>query len=211
MAQTTREMPVRADEWRPTDQVLESVIKRCIDNAEAGAARDGTREYMAGAMILAVLAVIILMAAGSAVAAILVPLVLFGAGAAYMVSKTKPGPVQRAKALAPIGGPGHLPAGFLVHPTAWEAGMAEYVAYIPESQLQAAAEMARVFPGSVDDLLVFTGSIAAHFPVQKHTSPEDVRRRSREMVHVGIPILRDYHEKYPPELPKPTGKGKKKK
>jgi hypothetical protein len=210
MALTTREMPVRADEWRPTDQVLEDVIKRCIDNAEAGAARDGTREYMAGAMILAVLGVFILIAAGSAAAAILLPLVLFGAGAAYMITKTKPVPVQRAKALAPIGGPGHLPAGFLVHPIAWDAGMAEHVAYIPESQLQAAADMARVFPGSVDDLLVFTGSIAAHFPLQKHTSPEDVRKRSRELVHVGIPILRDYHEKYPPEAPKPAAKGKKK-
>ena len=111
MAQKTRDMPVRADGWRPTDPVLEAVIKRCAADAEAGAARDGVREYMAGAMILVVLAIVMIIAGMPAGAAMLIPVALFGAGALYMVSKAKPVPVQRAKALAPMGGPGRLPAG----------------------------------------------------------------------------------------------------
>jgi hypothetical protein len=45
--------------------------------------------------------------------------------------------------------------------------------------------------------------------VPKHTSPEDVRRRARELVTVGMPILRDYQSKYPPASPAPARKGKK--
>jgi hypothetical protein len=211
MAQSTREMPVRTDGWRPTDQVFEGIIKRCADEAEAGAARDGTREYMAGAMILAVLGVLILLAGQPFVLALLVPAAIFAAVAYFMVNKSDPAPVSRHRALAPIGGPGRLPAGYLVHPRTWEAGMAEHVAYIPESQLRAAAELCRTFPGSVDDLLIFTGTIAIQFPVARNASPADLDRRARDLVQVGLPILRDYNDKYP--APKPVAaagkKGKK--
>jgi hypothetical protein len=213
MAQKTRDMPVRADGWRPTDPVLEAVIKRCAADAEAGAARDGVREYMAGAMILVVLAVVLLAAGQSATAAILVPAVLFVAVAFYMVSKAKPVPVERARALAPIGGPGRLPAGYLVHPGAWSAGMAEHVAYIPESQLRAAADMCATFPGSVDDLLQFTGTIAAQLPHPRHhLTPEDVEHRTRDLVRVGLPVIKNFNDKYPPVPAESTDKkGKKKK
>jgi len=212
MAQTTRDMPVRADGWRPTDPVLEAIIKRCVTDAEAGASRDGVREYMAGAMILIVLAVLMLLAGQSATVAILIPAALFAAGALYMISKAKPVPVQRAKALAPMGGPGRLPAGYLVHPRAWEAGMAEHVAYLPESQLRAAADMSRSFPGSVDDLLIFTGTIAAQLPTPKHhLTPEDVTHRCRDMVRVGLPVIQSFNLKYPPPAPEPVGKKGKKK
>ena len=212
MAQTTREMPVRADGWRPTDPVLEAIIKRCVTDAEAGAARDGVREYMAGAMILVVLAVVLLAAGQSATVAILLPAALFAAAAIYMVAKAKPVPVERSRALAPMGGPGKLPAGYLVHPRAWSAGMAEHVAYLPESQLRAAADMARAFPGSVDDLLVFTGTIAAQLPRTKHhLTPDDVAHRSRDMVRVGLPVIHDFNQKYPPAPPAPAGKKGKKK
>jgi hypothetical protein len=211
MAQTTRDMPVRADGWRPTDPVLEAVIKRCVADAEAGAARDGVREYMAGAMILVVLAVVLLVAGQPATVAVLVPAALFAAGAVYMVSKAKPAPVRRSRALAPMGGPGRLPAGYLVHPGAWSAGMAEHVAYIPESQLRAAAAMCAAFPGSVDDLLQFTGTIAAQFPPPKHhLSPADVEHRTRDLVRVGLPVIKDFNEKYPPAaLESSDKKGKK--
>ena len=212
MAQSTREMPVRADGWRPTDLVLEAIIKRCITDAEHGASRDGVREYMAGAMILVTLAVVMVVAGMSAAAAILIPVALFGAGALYMVSKASPVPVQRARALAPMGGPGRLPAGYLVHPGAWRAGMAEHVAYLPESQLRAAADMSRSFPGSVDDLLIFTGTIAAQLPTPKHhLTPEDVDHRTRDLVRVGLPVIRDFNQKYPPPAPAPAGKKGKKK
>lgn len=210
MAQSTREMPARADGWRPTDPILEAIIKRCITDAEAGASRDGVREYMAIAMILAVLAVLLLVVGKSPALALLVPAALFGAAALYMVSKARPVPVQRAKTLAPMGGPGRLPAGYLVHPGAWSAGMAEHVAYLPESQLRAAADMSRTFPGSVDDLLIFTGTIAAQLPSPKqHLSPEDVEHRTRDLVRVGLPVIYNFNQKYPPEPAAPAGKGKK--
>jgi hypothetical protein len=209
MATTTRELPVRGDGWRPTDLTFEGIIKRRLEDVEADASRDGTREYMAGAMILVVLAVLILVAGKSALLALLVPGALFAAGAYYMVNKAQPAPVQWHKALEPIGGPGRLPAGYLVHPGAWSAGLAEHVAYIPESQLQAATEMCRWFPGSVDDLLVFTGTIAAQFPVQRNLSAEDVHRRARDLVQVGMPVLKNFTEKYPVAAPALAGKGKK--
>ncbi|WP_433384581.1 hypothetical protein ACQPZX_24050 [Actinoplanes sp. CA-142083] len=212
MAQSTREMPVRADGWRPTDPVLEAIIKRCITDAEHGASRDGVREYMAGAMILGVLAFVMIIAGMPAAAAIMIPVALFAAGGLYMVSKANPVPVKRAKALAPMGGPGRLPAGYLVHPRAWEAGMAEHVAYLPESQLRAAADMSRSFPGSVDDLLIFTGTIAAQLPTPKHhLTPADVEHRTRDLVRVGLPVIRDFNVKYPPPAAAPAGKKGKKK
>ncbi|GID99835.1 hypothetical protein [Paractinoplanes durhamensis] len=209
--QTMREMPVRADAWRPTDPVLEGLIRRCVSDAEAGAARDGVREYMAGAMILAVLFVILLVSGVATGAAILIPLVLFGAGALFMVLNNKPGPVDRRTALTPIGGPGGLPAAYLVHPVAWSAGMREYVAGVPQSQLMAAVEMARTFPGSVHDLLSFTGTIASQLPAPRHhLTPEDVVHRTRDMVHVGLPIIKDFNTKYP-KVESSTGGKKKKK
>jgi hypothetical protein len=212
MAQSTREMPVRTDGWRPTDPVLEAIIKRCRTDAEAGAARDGVREYMAGAMILGLLAVVLLMTGQSPNVAILLPGALFAAGALYMVTKSRPEPTDRAKALDPMGGAGRLPAGYLVHPGAWAAGLAEHVAYIPESQLRAAADMSRAFPGSVDDLLQFTGTIAAQLPTPKrHLTPDDVTHRTRDLVRVGMPVIKDFNEKYPPAPPAPAGKKGKKK
>jgi hypothetical protein len=211
VTQPPRDMPIRADKWRPTDPVLEGLIRRCASDAEAGASRDGVREYMAGAMILAVLLVGLVIAGVGTAAAIMVPLLLFGAGALFMVLNSRPAPVQRAKALDPIGGPGSLPAGYLVHPVAWSAGMREHTTGVPQWQLRAAVELCRSFPGSVDDLLVFTGTIAAHLPPAKHPlSPEDVVHRSRDMVLVGMPIIKDFNERYPKELAA-AGKGKKKK
>jgi hypothetical protein len=213
MAQTTRDMPVRSDGWRPTDPVLEAIIRRCVTDAEAGASRDGVREYMAGAMILVVLAVVLLATGQSATIAILIPAALFAAAAGYMVPKAKPGRIERSRALAPMGGPGKLPAGYLVHPGAWAAGMAEHVAYVPESQLRAAADMCPAFPGSVDDLLQFTGTIAAQLPHPRHhLSPEDVAHRTRDLVRVGLPVIKNFNEKYPPAaLESADKKGKKKK
>jgi hypothetical protein len=211
MAQSTREMPVRADGWRPTDPVLEAIIKRCAADAEHGASRDGVREYMAGGMILVLLGIVMILAGLPAAAAILIPAALFAAGALYMISKATPAPMPRAETLAPMGGPGRLPAGYLVHPGAWAAGMAEHVAYLPESQLRAAADMCRAFPGSVDDLLIFTGTIAAQLPHPRHhLTPEDVAHRSRDMVRVGLPVIHNFNAKYPPAL-EPAGKSGKKK
>jgi hypothetical protein len=178
--------------------VFEGILKRCTEDAEAGADRDGTREYMAGAVILAVLGLLLLAAGQPALLVLLVPGGLFALGALYMISTARPAAVDRRRALAPIGGPGGLPAGYLAHPRAWRAGMAEHVAYVPESQLRAAVELCRWFPGSVDDLLIFTGTIAAQFPLPHTVSAGDLDRRARDLVHVGMPILKKYNAKYPP-------------
>jgi len=204
-----RSMPIRDDNWQPDDEIFEGILRRAAVNAEDDAARDGTAEYMAGLLILAVLAVLIVGIAKSASAAVLICGIAAGLGFLYMIVANKPAKTDRASALRAIGGPGRLPAGYLVHPAAWEAGMAEHVAHIPESQLHASADMCHLFPGTVDDLLTFTGTIAAHLPMTRHASAADVRRRTHELVRVGTPILREYVKTAPP-LPKPAVKGKKK-
>jgi len=201
MGHIKRPLPVRDDLWQPQDQVLEEVIRRQIAEAEADEAAAGSSTIMGGVLVLAVLGVLILVAAGSASAAILVPVLLGGAGMIYMVTKAAP-PDRgaRHRTLAVVGGAGRLPAGYLVHADAWEAGMAEHVAYVPESQLRAAVQMCRSFPGSVDDLLSFTATIAAHVPASApHATPADVERRTRDLVRIGAPVLRDYLVANPPE------------
>ncbi|MET0423213.1 MAG: hypothetical protein ABW046_05035 [Actinoplanes sp.] len=208
MSQSLRSMPVRDDGWLPDDRIFDSILRRAVANAEDDAARDGTGEYMAGLLILGVLAVVIVGFAKSITGAVLVCGVLAGAGILYMLLMNKPPKPSRATALISIGGPGRLPAGYLVHPKAWEAGMAEHVAHIPESQLAASADMCHLFPGTVDDLITFTGTIAIHLPATRHASSADVQRRAHELVRVGTPILREYAKTAPP-LPKPPEPGKK--
>lgn len=213
MGHSKRPMPVRQDLWQPRDQILDTIIRRCLSEAESEEGSEGGSTIMGGAIMLAVLGVAILALSGSAQAAIGIPLVL-GAGAmTYMVMKAPADRGPRHATLAVVGGPGRLPAGYLVHAEAWVAGMAEYVAHLPESQLRASVQMCRDFPGTVDDLILFTGSIAIHVPPVHHATPADVERRARDLVKVGAPILKDYLAAHPPRpLPSAEGKkGKKKK
>jgi hypothetical protein len=210
MAHTIRDMPVRSDGWRPTDPVVEGIIKRGLADAEASASRDGVREIMAGAMILVVLSAGLLMVDVSPVIAILLPAALFIGGVYYVGSRAVPGPVDHSRALdVVVGGPGSLPAGYLVHPGAWVGGMAKHVAYIPESHLRAAADMCATFPGTVDRLLQFTGNIAAQFPpLPRPLTSEIVAHRAHELVETGLPMLRAFNETHPE--PSKGKKGKKK-
>lgn len=199
---TPRAMPVRGDHWQPDDRVYEGLLARCVADAEAGESRDGTAELMAGGLIVVVLGVVILSAAQSAAAAVVV-CGLLAAGLFGFVVTRAPRRGDRRLALRGLGGAGRLPAGFLVHPVAWRAGLAEHVAHIPESQLRAAAEMCHLFPGTVDDLLLFVGNLAIHVPVTRPPSgPLDVDRRARALVQAGLPVLTDYLKSAPP-LPKP--------
>jgi hypothetical protein len=214
MGHSKRPMPVREDLWQPDDKILDTVIRRCLDEAESEEGSEGGSTIMGGAIMLAVLGVVVLAFSGSVQAAILIPLVLGAGGMVYMITKASPDDGPRHATLAVVGGPGRLPAGYIVHADAWAAGMAEHVAYIPESQLRAAAQMCRDFPGTVDDLLTFTGSIAAQIPpAHHHATPADVERRAKDLVKVGAPILKDYIAAHPPQaLPPADGKkGKKKK
>jgi hypothetical protein len=210
MGHSKRPLPVRQDLWQPTDNILDAVIRRCLTETEADESSEGGSTIMGGAIMLAVLGAGLLAMTGSVQAAVGIPLVL-GAGAmAYMVLKAAPDDGPRHGTLAVLGGPGQLPAGYLVHADAWAAGMAEHVAYIPESQLRASVQMCRQFPGTVDDLLTFTGSIAIHVPAPHHATPADVDRRARDLVKVGAPILKDYLAAHPPR-PLPSAEGRKKK
>ncbi|MCY1143486.1 hypothetical protein OWR29_36270 [Actinoplanes sp. Pm04-4] len=205
---TQRTLPVRDDRWQPTDRIYEGLIARAVDHSEDSEARDGTAEMMAGALILVVLFIVVLKGAGSVTAALVVTGLLAAVGFFYMVNSAKPAKSDRSRLLAELGGPGMLPAGYLVHAKAWQAGMAEYVAVVPESQLLAAAELCNIFPGTVNDLLRFVGNVAIHVPTGRHTSAEDVRRRARELVHVAKPVVVDY-AKSAPKLPTPPPEGKK--
>ena len=213
MALTQRTMPVREDHWQPEDHIFQGVLDRCAAEVQDAEARDGTAEMMAGALILAVLFVVILAGAHSANAAVLICGLLAGAGFLYMVNSSRTARVDRSTALKSLGGPGRLPAGYLVHPSAWKAGMAEHVAVVPESQLRAAAELCNIFPGTVDDLFTFVGNLAIHVPVTRHQTAADVQRRAHELVRIGRPILVDYAKSAPPlPVPPPPGgrKGKRK-
>lgn len=196
-----RAMPARKDNWRPVDRVYDGILERCVEDVERGERRDGTAELMAGAVVLGVLAVVILAVAQSASAAVLVCGVLAAGLFWFVVGTAQHEKGDRRTVLAEIGGAGMLPAGYLVHPAAWKAGMAEYVAHLPESQLKAAADMCHVFPGTVTDLITFVGNIAIHVPMPHNATPVDVEKRTRELVRIGLPILRE-HVKKVPALPK---------
>jgi hypothetical protein len=209
MGLTQRAMPVRADNWSPADPIFDNIIRRCVRDVEGAEAGETSSEFMAGAIVLALIAVVLLVATQSAQAAIIVPALLAGAGLCYVA--TRPGGAgkrDRTGALAVIGGPGRLPATYLVHPDAWQAGLAEHLAKVPESQLQACAQLCRQFPGTVDDLLGFTGTIAAR--IAAHQRPADtVERRTRELVRIGRPLLEEHLVRNPP-LGVSGGKGTKK-
>jgi hypothetical protein len=213
MGHSKRTLPVREDLWQPRDQILDTIIRRCLDEAESEEGSEGGSTIMGGAITLAVLGVVILAMSGNAQAAIGIPLVLGAGMIGYMILKASADDGPRHATLTVVGGPGRLPAGYLVHADAWAAGMAEHVAYLPESQLKASVQMCRDFPGTVDDLILFTGSIAIHVPAMQHATPADVDRRARDLVKVGTPILKDYLAAHPPQaLPSAEGKkGKKKK
>nr|WP_221377594.1 hypothetical protein [Actinoplanes polyasparticus] len=208
MAQRT--LPVREDRWQPTDRIYEGLIARAVDRSEDSEARDGTAEMMAGALILVILFIVVMKGSGSVTAALAVTGLLGALGFLYTVNSARPAKGNRSQALQELGGPGLLPAGYLVHPKAWQAGMSDHVASVPESQLLAAAELCNIFPGTVNDLLRFVGNVAIHVPSGRHTNAEDVRRRARELVHVAKPIVVDY-AKSAPKLPAPPPEGKKSK
>jgi hypothetical protein len=196
-----RTMPARRDNWRPVDRIYDGILDRCVDEAERGDRRDGTAELMAGGVVVAVLAVVILAVAQSATAALVVCGLLVAGLFWFMVESAQHQKGDRRTVLAEIGGAGMLPAGYLVHPAAWKGGMAEYVAHLPESQLKAAGDMCHVFPGTVADLITFVGNIAIHVPMPRNATPEIVERRAKELVRIGLPILKE-HVKNVPALPK---------
>lgn len=149
-----RGVPVRGDMWRPTDELLNSVIQKSIDEAYRGAPGTGASPVLvAGTMVLTAFAVVVAAGTGKPLLALAVAVLFAVAGLAYIAMKAAPLRVDRLRILDIIGGPGNLPAGYLVYPQAWKAGMQEYLAHTSDTHLRVAVRLCREYPGSVSDLL----------------------------------------------------------
>lgn len=152
---SARPVPMRDDRWRPQDELLDSVLDKCVDDAHRGASGDGggSPVLVAGGMVLAVLGLIVGAGTGSPLLAAGVVVALALAGLGYVALKAPPLRVNRLSILDPVGGPGSLPAGYLVHPKAWQAGMREYLLPVTDRQLHIAVRLCREHPGAVADLI----------------------------------------------------------
>ena len=53
MGQSKRPMPVRQDLWQPHDPILDTIIRRCLSEAESTEGSEGGSTIMGGAIMLA--------------------------------------------------------------------------------------------------------------------------------------------------------------
>jgi hypothetical protein len=155
MAQNSaRVVPARADGWRPQDPVLNNLIHKCIEDTYHRNAETGSMTaFFGGGIVLAVLGVILAAGSGNPALAIIVVVLLAGGGLFYAAVNSPAPPVNPMRILDVLGGPGNLPAGYLVYAAAWRAGMPEYLTKVTDRQLSIAAKLCRQHPGSVADLI----------------------------------------------------------
>jgi hypothetical protein len=148
-------VPVRSDRWRPVNPTLDSVIQRYIDEArrEACDTTGNAGTLAGGGLVLVAFGVVLAIGTGNPLLATFVVIVLALAGLAWTGAKAPALQLEPLRILTNMGGPGNLPAGYLVHPLAWKAGMAEYVRNVPEYRMRIAVELCRKHPGAVTDLL----------------------------------------------------------
>ncbi|GAA4609313.1 hypothetical protein BJY16_007266 [Actinoplanes octamycinicus] len=160
-----RGVPARADGWRPQDAVLNGLIHKSIEQAYRRNSETGSMTaFFGGGLVLLVLGVIIAVGSGNPAMAVLVVVLLAVGGLAYAGMNAPAPKVDPIRILDVLGGPGNLPAGYLVYPGAWRAGMPEYLNKVSDRQLSIAAKLCREHPGSVADLirLVMTAEAHAH-------------------------------------------------
>lgn len=152
---TERTIPVRGDRWKPANPLLDNVIRKYIDEARAEVCdtTGSAGTITGGGMVLVAFGIILAVGTGNPLLAIIVVVLLAAAGLAYTGVQAPPLRLDPLQILAPLGGPGNLPAGYLVHPLAWKAGMPEYLRGVPERRLELAVELCRLYPGAVTDLL----------------------------------------------------------
>jgi hypothetical protein len=156
MTPSTRGVPMRDDRWQPQDELLNGVIDKLIDDAHRGTAESGGNSgplMVAGAMMLTVTGVILAYGTGSPLLAFGVVVGLAIAGLGYTALSATPSNVNKLSVLDTIGGPGNLPAGYLVYPRAWQAGMREYTRPVSDRQFRIAVRLCREHPGSVSDVI----------------------------------------------------------
>ncbi|GIE86017.1 hypothetical protein [Actinoplanes regularis] len=166
-------MPARSDFWRPQDQILNDLIEKCIEQAHRRKWESGDlAAFYGGGLILMVLAVIIAVGTGNPPLALAVVVVLGAVGLMYTGLNTPPPTVDPLRILEVLGGPGNLPAGYLVYAGAWRAGLREYLADVSDRQLAVAARLCREHPGSVADLIRLV--VAAEHHVNEHAYARSV-------------------------------------
>ncbi|WIM93437.1 hypothetical protein ACTOB_005414 [Actinoplanes oblitus] len=158
-----RGVPARADGWRPQDPVLNGLIHKSIEQAYRRNAETGSMTAVfGGGIVLLILGVILGAGTGSPGLALIV-VVLLAAGGLFYAGMNSPAPkVDPLRILDVLGGPGNLPAGYLVHPAAWRAGLAEYLARISDRDLSIAVRLCREHPGSIADLIRLVMAAEAH-------------------------------------------------
>ncbi|BCY12044.1 hypothetical protein [Actinoplanes sp. L3-i22] len=160
-----RPVPARADGWRPNDEILNNLIHKSIEQAHRKNAETGSMNaFFGGAIVLMVLGVILAIGTGNPMLAMVV-VVLMAAGGLMYAGLNAPAPkVDPIRILDVLGGPGNLPAGYLVYAAAWRAGMPEFLTKVSDRQLAVATRLCREHPGSVSDLvrLVMTAEAHAH-------------------------------------------------
>ncbi|MEV6302195.1 hypothetical protein AB0M02_22455 [Actinoplanes sp. NPDC051861] len=179
-----RGVPVRADLWRPDDEVLNSVIAKCLAEAQTKAGGEGGSPVLiAGGLILSALGLTVALGTGKPLLAFAVVAALAVVGIAYVAMKSAPVTVDRTQVLTLTGGPGFLPAGYLVYPPAWQAGMEEYVSTVSDRHLRIAVRLCREYPGSVCDLLRMVRRTERYVDAHAHgkavTENEVVRAATR--------------------------------
>ncbi|WP_328459452.1 hypothetical protein OHA21_27145 [Actinoplanes sp. NBC_00393] len=182
-----RGVPVRADLWKPDDELLNSVIRKCVDEAQRSAPGSGGSPILvAGALVLTAFALIVATGTGNLLLALGIAAVVAVVGVTYIGLKAAPLKIKRLETLAMIGGPGSLPAGYLVYPQAWEAGMQEYVAGVSDRHLRVAVKLCREHPGSVSDLLGMIKRSERHAELHVHgreVSEADVFKAASRMTN----------------------------
>jgi hypothetical protein len=201
--------PLRADRWIPQDELLDSIIRKCINRADRKAFQAASGpEYAAALLVLAVLGVILYAGTENLFAAVAVPVVLAAGGLWYMISNDPPAPQDRIRILDPAGGAGGLPAGYLVHPAAWDAGMDAYLAKSTDVQLRVGTWLCRDHPGSVADLMTLVTWIDQQVPheYEGESVPDD--KRALAIYRIAAPRVAELAAKAPAK-PVPTAKGRK--
>ncbi|GIF08435.1 hypothetical protein [Actinoplanes siamensis] len=158
-----RRVPTRADGWRPDDPVLNGLIHKSIEQAYRRTAETGSMTaFFGGGIVLTVLGVILAAGTDNPTLAAGVVVVLAAGGLMYAGLNAPESKLDPIRILDVLGGPGNLPAGYLVYPAAWRAGMPEFLARVSDRQLAVAARLCREHPGSVADLVRLVATAEAH-------------------------------------------------
>lgn len=158
-----RRVPARADGWRPDDPVLNNLIHKSIEQAHRKNAETGSMTaFFGGGIVLMILGVILAVGTGSPMLAMVV-VVLLAAGGLLYAGFNAPDPrVDPMRVLDVLGGPGNLPAGYLVYAAAWRAGMPEFLTNVSDRNLAVAVRLCREHPGSVADLIRLVANAEVH-------------------------------------------------